>query len=100
MQTHCNPTLAWGQCIINKLPKISPYCGGIPWRDIVYTDVFTERQTSHWAESIHESVAIASVHQIEQDEELKAEVIQNNTPFKKVIIDMAYRGRKNAPPER
>ena len=99
LQKNYDPTLVWGEKIRLYLSTPSPYCNGVLWGAICYTDTFSEADTTDWAQSIHNSIADSVCKQICDDPALDKLVMQYDSPIKRRIIKKAEKRRKNNAPD-
>lgn len=85
VQTYLNKNLYWKKPFLTKLTEESPYAG-ILWRDLVYTQVFSKKETSNWVESIHKSVVIQTARKIQADEKLYESVMAVDSPVRREFL--------------
>lgn len=101
LKAHYHAGLCWGDEIRASLDEHSPYCDGSIWGNLVYTDVFSEKDTTAWAQSIHASVTHAVCKQINDTPELRKLVLQYDTPLKSPFRkEFRKGGEKNASVQR
>ena len=101
LQRNYDPSLVWGNKIRSLLNVPSPYRSGALWGTIYYTDTFSEKDTTDWVQSIHNSIADSVCRQICDDPELDKLVMQYDSPLKRRMIKkMEKRRKNNAPDER
>lgn len=86
--------LQWGDKMRSTLNNRSPFCNGSIWGDLVYTEVFSEEDTTAWAQSIHTSVTETLCRQIIDDPQLKELVLQYDTPIKNLFRNNPRKGGK------
>lgn len=63
--------LIWGQSFRDHMPLPSKYDPNRLWGKVIYTNAYTEEQTSDWIESIFISSMNKSAHRLVNDPELK-----------------------------
>ena len=101
LQKSYDPDLIWGPEVCSYLNIPSRFCGGLLWGAIRYTELFSESDTTAWAQSIHNSVADSVCKQICENPELEKLVMQYNSPIRRRLIRKTGEGRENnAPYER
>lgn len=85
VQTYLNKNLYWKKPFLTKLTEESPY-NGVLWKDLVYTQVFSKKQTSNWVESIHKSVFLQTARKMQADKKLYESVMAIDSPVRHVFL--------------
>lgn len=93
LQEHFDESLSWQKPFLANLTNPSACDKTRLWKDIVYTEHFTEKQTSAWANSVHMSVYNQLMDLIEQDADLDYDVMRLDTPIKTMMQSLG-RGNK------
>lgn len=101
LKKHYDARLRWGAEMRAKLDVCSPFYDGSIWGSLIYTEVFSEKETTAWAQSIHASVTHSVCKEINDNPELRELVLQYGTPLKSFFQkEWQKGGEKNAPNQR
>lgn len=86
IQKYFDETLHWSQDFLASLLQMCPYRDGTLWQDIVYTDEFTSKKTSYWADTLHAGVVSKLMGQIQADAALEEWVMEIDSPVKTLLV--------------
>ena len=90
LHTYFADNLPWGRKYAATLN--TPFRPGLLWKDVVYTDHFTEKQTAYWSERMHIYATDSTVAYVKARKELFRDVTSFDSPIKSIILAMQKEG--------
>lgn len=100
LRRNYDPSLRWGAEMRGKMDKSCPYGEHQVWGSLIYTKVFTEKELSRWALSIHNSITDAVCRRIRETPALEELVMRRSSPFEKLLREKKGKGKEHASDER
>lgn len=79
---------SWGSAFRDHMKELDDDGRTRKWADIIYTETYTERNTSHWIESIFQSTMAKCARQLTNDPDLReyaAELLGVKNKFRKML---------------
>lgn len=91
--------LFWKPAYLKNLLEVSDFDGEM-WKNIIFTERYSTKVTSAWANSMHAMVVDALIAQIQADTDLDHEVMRLITPLKVILEKAERRHSRGTPDER